>query len=164
MHFIHITIFPLQSIKISSISPSRNWHYHPQLFNVPRASKCFKIAYNWLLLHLLPVVTHTHRQTHTHTHTHTHIHTHMCRVGKIFNEITRFKYFLLSFRCYCTFAFPLLYKVLHHLIFTNVHHFSLYRSSLYIHPEFSDGINYLLSVSLSHIFFCFLHYLTSCSI
>jgi len=55
MRFIHITTFPLQCIKISSIFPSRILHYHPQLFYVPRASKCFMIIYNWLLLHLLPV-------------------------------------------------------------------------------------------------------------
>lgn len=55
-------------------------------------------------------------------------------------------------------AFPLLYNVLHHSIFTNVHHFNLYRSSLYIHPEFSDGINYL-SLSLLYI----LLFLTLCN-
>lgn len=60
MHFIHITTFPLQCIKISSIFASRILHYHPQLFNVPRASKCFMITYNWLLLQLSPVsYTHT---------------------------------------------------------------------------------------------------------
>jgi len=52
--------------------------------------------------------------------------------------------------------FPLLYKVLHHVIFTDVYHFNLYSSSLYIHPEFFDGINYLSCILFYLIYMQFL--------
>jgi membrane-anchored protein YejM (alkaline phosphatase superfamily) len=142
---LHISIhnFPLSEHKKYVIFTFQTWNYHFKLFNILTASKPY-YDNQW-------------------TSTSSSTSSKRCRVENKFHEITHFcfQYFDVS----VVLSFPLLYIVLHHLIFTNVYHCSLYRSSLHVHLEFSDEINYLRLAysSVSYIFNVFIYSVLLCT-
>lgn len=147
---LHISIhkFPLQNIKISGVFTFQTWNYHFKLFNILTASKPY--YNNWWTFTSSSIISMQVSQSGEN----------IPWDHPFQKSFLRFPYFDVT----VVLSFPLLYIVLHHLIFTNVYHCSLYRSSLHVHPEFSDEINYLhLAHSSVSYIFNFLHYSMLCT-